>query len=337
MHTCIIEIGPLMCACSTSFARELEWRACAGSMMSCCDHYSMWQRPTLILWPLSTLRTCPLPRRIKKKEGTRHWSAQRASLGARSLKPGHTRFFVGYKKHTLRLWIRAYEPAVLLVPLVSWAAPAHVPEGYLLKPSLHYCHQRLHWQPAMVTGDLGYIHQPTKKEIRERWQIAVVTKLKSDMNIVEPFDDWNQMSCAQGQPLHWLGYECPQQVHWFGVPPGASLCSTCWEASHCGREFAYPAALHESLLGLLPLNTIVASKLLTQVRSWIEPTQAFEKNILGVGRVFLNGLRLAWTVSLLADAVALLRAQALLTTKKTSPLLQRLLPKQLNLGLTDFD
>ena len=218
-------------------------------------------------------------------------------MGARSLRPGHTRFFVGYKKHTLRLWLRAYEPAVLLVPLVSWATPAHVPEGYLLKPSLHYCHKRLHWQPAIVTGDLGYIHQPTKREIRQRWQVAVVTKLKSDMNIVEPFDDWDQMSCPHGQRLHWLGYEPPEQSHWFGVPPGEALCSACWEASHCPREFAYPAALHESLLGLLPLNTVVARRLLTQVRSWIEPTQAFEKNVLGVGRVFFNSLRLTWTVS----------------------------------------
>jgi hypothetical protein len=233
--------------------------------------------------------------------------------------------------------LRAYEPAVLLVPLVSWAAPAHVPEGYLLKPSLHYCHTRLHWQPAIVTGDLGYIHQATKREIRERWQVAVVTKLKSDMNIVEPFDDWDELSCEHGQRLHWLGYESPEQSHWFGVPPGECLCSRCWQASHCPREFAYPSALHETLLGLLPLNTIVARRLLKQVRSWIEPTQAFEKNVLGVSQVFFNSLRLTWTMSLLADAVALLRAQALLVTSKEKPLLELMLPKQLELGFGESD
>jgi hypothetical protein len=237
----------------------------------------------------------------------------------------------------LRVWLRVYEPAVLLVPLVSWAAPAHVPEGYLLKPSLRYCHQRLGWKPAIVTGDLAYIHQATKKEIRERWQVAVVTRLKSDMSIVEPFDDWDKLSCQHGQPLQWLGYEPAEQTHWFGVPPGESLCGCCWEASRCPREFAYPAALHETLLGLLPLNTIVARRLLKQVRSWIEPTQAFEKNILGLRQVFLNSLRLTWTVSLLADAVALLRAQALLMAPKGESLLERLLPRQLNLALNDVD
>ena len=51
------------------------------------------------------------------------------------------------------------EPAGLLVPLVSWAAPAHVPEGYLLKGSIRQCWQRLGWRPDIVVGDLGYIQQ----------------------------------------------------------------------------------------------------------------------------------------------------------------------------------
>jgi hypothetical protein len=195
-------------------------------------------------------------------------------LGARSLKAGHTRFFVGYKKHTLRLWLRRDEPTVLLVPRVSWATPAHVPEGYLLRGSIRQWHRRLGWRPDIVVGDLGYIHQQTKKEIRQEWQVAVVTKLKSDMNIIEPFDAWDQMSCSQGQPLHWLGDEESQALHWFGVPPDSGLCPSCWHASRCLREFSYPPEHHETLLGLLPLNTMVASRLLTQVRSWIEPCQA---------------------------------------------------------------
>jgi hypothetical protein len=252
-------------------------------------------------------------------------------LGARSLKAGHTRFFVGYKKHTLRLWLRRDEPTVLLVPRVSWATPAHVPEGYLLRGSIRQWHRRLGWRPDIVVGDLGYIHQQTKKEIRQEWQVAVVTKLKSDMNIIEPFDAWDQMSCSQGQPLHWLGDEESQALHWFGVPPDSGLCPSCWHASRCLREFSYPPEHHETLLGLLPLNTMVASRLLTQVRSWIEPCQAYEKNLLGLNGMFLNSLRLTWTMSLLADSVALLRALALLTTPKETFPLEELRPEQMRL------
>ena len=162
-----------------------------------------------------------------------------ATLGARSLKAGHTRFYVGYKKHTLRLWLRRYEPAVLLIPLVSWATPGHVPEGYLLKLSIRQCQQRLGWRPDIVVGDLGYIHQQTKQEIRQQWNVAVVTKLKCDMRIIEPFDAWDQMSCQQGQALQWLGYEKTDSLHWFGVPAGESLCRCCWEARTCAKEFGY--------------------------------------------------------------------------------------------------
>ena len=252
-----------------------------------------------------------------------------ATLGARSLKAGHTRFYVGYKKHTLRLWLRRYEPAVLLIPLVSWATPGHVPEGYLLKPSIRQCQQRLGWRPDIVVGDLGYIHQQTKQEIRQQWNVAVVTKLKCDMRIIEPFDAWDQMSCQQGQALQWLGYEKADSLHWFGVPAGESLCRCCWEARTCAKEFGYPPDLSETLLGLLPLNTVVARRLLHQMRSWVEPCQSFEKNILGLNHMFLNSLRLTWTMSLLADSAGLLRALALMNAPQKTTLLQELMPKQM--------
>ena len=57
-------------------------------------------------------------------------------MGGRTLKTGQSRCFVGYKKHTLRLWLHHYPVGVQLVPLVSWATPANVSEGGLLVPSL---------------------------------------------------------------------------------------------------------------------------------------------------------------------------------------------------------
>jgi len=75
----------------------------------------------------------------------------------------------------------------------------------------------------------------------------------------------------------------------------------------------------------------VARRLLGQVRSWIEPCQAYEKNLLGLKRMFLNSLRLTWTLSLLVDAVGLLRAMALLSAPKESSPLEELLPRQMNL------
>ena len=74
-----------------------------------------------------------------------------------------------------------------------------------------------------------------------------------------------------------------------------------------------------------------AQFLLKKVRPWIEPTQSYEKNQLGLAQLFLNSLRLTWCWGLLADAVCLLRARALLTLPTTDHPLRELLPVQLTL------
>ena len=112
-----------------------------------------------------------------------------------------------------------------------------------------------------------------------------------------------------------------------------AFCQYCWEQSHCPRQFAYAPATHEILLGQIPLASRVAGVLLEKVRPWIEPAQSYEKNQLGLSRMFLNSLRLTWTVCLLADAVVLLRAQALLAQPTNSWPLHALLPAQLSLIL----
>lgn len=95
----------------------------------------------------------------KKDTGT--YTAQQAALGARTLKTGQSRWFVGYQKHSFRLWWRAYAQAVLLVPLVSWVAPANVSEGGLLVPSLQDCDQRWSWWPRQGVADMGYLAEFT--------------------------------------------------------------------------------------------------------------------------------------------------------------------------------
>lgn len=69
------------------------------------------------------------------------------------------------------------------------------------------------------------------------------------------------------------------------------------------------------------------------MRPWIEPAQSYEKNQLGLGQVFLNGLRFTWARALLADAAVLLRARVLLGRPTPQPLLTGWMPRQLPLGL----
>jgi hypothetical protein len=264
---------------------------------------------------------------------TGSYSAARAALGGRTIKTGQSRWFVGYKKHTLRLWLNQHADQVLLIPIISWAVPANRGEALFLWPSLHYCSQRLNWLPDIVVGDMGYVGLQTQQKIRERWRVTVLTKLKSDMNLIPPFEAGPLARCPQGQSLTWLGLEASDQLHWFGVTDSEPLCLKCWEQSRCPRQFSYAPADHEILFGQLPLASPVAKALLEKVRPWIEPAQSYEKNQLGLKRMFLNSLQLTWVNCLLADAIVLLRAHALLREPATTYPLQWLIPSQLPLGL----
>lgn len=267
------------------------------------------------------------------KKSSATYTATHAALGGRTLKTGQSRWFVGYKKHTLRLWLPTVHPAVTLVPLVTWITPANVAEGGLLLPSLHWCRRCLGWWPGIVVADLGYLSAPSKQAAREGWQSAVVTKLRTDMKLVPPYASAVQVECPQGQRLEWWEDEPESGQQWFRAPALPELCAYCWQAAHCPRHFGYAVGAHETLLGLLPLASRVAQRLLRQVRPWIEPAQSFEKNQLGLGQMFFNSLRLTWQMSLWADSAVLLRTMAWLDTPAEAALLTGLQGHQLELGL----
>ena len=267
------------------------------------------------------------------KKSSATYTAAHATLGGRTLKTGQSRWFVGYKKHTLRLWLPTGHPSVTLVPLVSWITPANVAEGGLLLPSLRWCRRHLGWWPGIVVADMGYLSGPSKQAAREGWQSAVVTKLRADMKLVPPYASATRVECPQGQPLEWWEYEPASGQQWFRVPAEPELCAHCWQAADCPGHFGYAAGTHETLLGLLPLASRVAQRLLRQVRPWIEPAQSFEKNQLGLGQMFFNSLRLTWQMSLWADSAVLLRTMAWLDTPTEAALLAGLQARQLELGL----
>jgi hypothetical protein len=182
---------------------------------------------------------------------------------------------------------------------------------------------------------MGYLGAESKQAVREQWQTAVVTKLRTDMKLVPPYISAERVECPHGQRLEWWEYEPETAQQWFRVADSESLCSVCWEATACPRHFAYPVAAHETLLGLLPLASRLARRLLEQVRPWIEPAQSFEKNQLGLGQMFFKSLRLAWQMSLWADSAVLLRTMAWLQVPTETHLLAPLMPRQMELGLSE--
>ncbi len=51
---------------------------------------------------------------------------------------------------------------------------------------------------AAGRGGHGVFGAAAKQRCRERWRVAVLTKLRSDMKLVPPYVAWNQAACPQG-------------------------------------------------------------------------------------------------------------------------------------------
>ena len=219
------------------------------------------------------------------------------------------------------------------MPLSTWAVPANRGEVLFLYPSLRHCQRSLDWLPQWVVGDLGYVSLAIQRRMREQMGVALITRLKHDMHLVEPYVGKGITRCHQGQRLQWLHYDREAQEQWFGAAWPQDLCAWCWEQARCPREFAYPASNHEILLGQVPYDSWLARHLYKRVRPWVEPAQSFEKHQLGLGKFFLNSLQLTWVMCLLADMVVLLRAQAMLSSPQPILPIGELTPHQLHLTL----
>ena len=131
------------------------------------------------------------------KKNSAAYTAAHATLGGRTLKTGQSRWFVGYKKHTLRLWLPTIPPSVTLLPLVSWVAPANVSEGGLLVPSLHWCRRHWGWWPGIVVADLGYLSAERKQAARTGWVSARL--LRQVRPWIEPAQSFEKNQLGLGQ------------------------------------------------------------------------------------------------------------------------------------------
>jgi len=249
------------------------------------------------------------------------------------VKSGQSRWFIGYKKHSLRLWLPQRSDAVLLVPLMSWIAPANRGDGLFLEPSLRYLSRHLDFTPSWVVADRAYINLAMQTRLRQEMRVGVVTALPPNYDLPKKVEPALALRCAQGQKLQWLGLQEDDQLHWFGVSGSDPLCNWCWQRSSCPREFSFSPTAHEIVLGTIPVSTPLARKLLRQSRSWIEAAQSYEKNPWGLNSRFLNSLRLTAILCLLSETVSLLRAHAFPCETPKANLLAGLLPKQLNLDL----
>ena len=331
------EFARLFRSASRTGCAHAQRVSCAGRSKRFQSH----QRPTAVALDRTGCRLVPcggthrrdgfagVVRRLQKKE-TQSYTAHHAALGGRTLKTGQSRCFVGYKKHTFRLWWREYTPAVMLVPLVSWAAPANVSEAGFPCPA---CMSPP--APGVVVA-ADYRRGHGLSGCRSRSYLSEKLARGSRDQIEDQHESGAALCCLE-----------PSRVPSGSTVALAGICST-GRSPLVWRQWR--AALLPTLLGSIGLQTAIrvcSSDHETSVRvaapgqpaelnccssrrPWIEPTQSYDRNQLGLSQVFFNSLRLTWCMSLLADAAGPLRNHALLhaPVQQQQHLLRDLAPQQ---------
>lgn len=171
-------------------------------------------------------------------------------------------------------------------------------------------------QPLIV-ADMGYLKAERKKFLREKYHMALITRVPVSMKPPQDFhlEADGSPTCFWGQPLTHDHFDFDQQTHLYLKPEKGRECSCCPFVASCPQEFLFSPEIHETYLGAQPLHTKLSQKLLQFVRPLIEPTFSEDKNRFMLKFLFINSLDLAEFSSLLVDSAKLVTVLARLKIK----------------------
>jgi extradiol dioxygenase family protein len=223
-----------------------------------------------------------------------------AARGARSGKSGQSKYFAGYKKHSLCALVAVRERFRPVV-LCSRARPANVADVWAFKPLLNFVRRRLapQWPMRFVIGDKGYVQSRYAAFLRKEWEVALVVRAKGDMTAPDDCDERGVPLCPIGERLVWEDYDAPdERLIYRGA---VDICPTCPLAGTCPKQFERDAGEHETFFGLVPCGSQLAQRLLRQFRPRIEQGFNTSKNTHRLKGFFLNSRRLAQTLCTISD------------------------------------
>jgi len=158
----------------------------------------------------------------------------------------------------------------------------------------------------IAVADMGYISSDHKKELRNQFQTAVITRVRENMLAAEEYVDHGCPECPEGIPLTWDGYDPETETHRYIAPRDHAACKLCRLQGSCYQEVSISPQIDEHRFGIIPLHTTVAQRLLQQIRPQAERGFENDKNKLSLNRFFANSLEMAKIIGYLADACQLL-------------------------------
>lgn len=202
------------------------------------------------------------------------------------------------------------------IPATTIVKPANAGDGDVLSEMISF------WPPYLpapiIVADMGYLQAERKKQFREQYKTALITRVRSSMKPPQDFglESDGCPTCFWGQRLRHELFDWDAQKHLYLKPDDGQDCNECPFSFNCPREFWLSPEIHETYLGVWPLHTTLAQKLLQYARPFAEPAFNEDKNRFMLKSLFINSLSLAEFASLMIDSAKLLTT--LLRLKKSN-------------------
>jgi hypothetical protein len=192
------------------------------------------------------------------------------------------------------------------IPAITLVKPANISDGDVLMEMIRLWPAYL--PTPMIVADMGYLQAERKKQLREQYQIPLITNVRVSMKPPEDFGLGSDgcPTCSWGQRLVHDHFDWKIQKHLYLQPHNHSACRSCPFALSCPQEFWFSPEIHDTYLGAHPLHTRLAQKLLQFARPMVEPGFSEDKNRFMLKSFFINSLNLAEFSSLLVDSAKLL-------------------------------
>lgn len=250
------------------------------------------------------------PVAIKKNS---NYSARGAAKGYRSKKSGRSPFFVGYKKHTFWLINKGPDKTVV-IPLKSFIDGANVDDAVFVKPFIEPFSKILKKHDLIIVADRSYMDDELKRDLRTCYHVALLTDVKKNMFPPSLCNEKGEPLCKAGAPLKHLEYDKELKKH---IYAGLDFeCCCCGLRHNCPKEFLISPDSSEHYLGLIPLHTKVAKRLLKEYRPVCEQGFLRDKQFQHIGNFYANSLDLVSIVSHVSDTCSVLKIIAEMRIKR---------------------
>ncbi|RIV16617.1 hypothetical protein D2Q93_16850 [Alicyclobacillaceae bacterium I2511] len=195
-----------------------------------------------------------------------------ATYGVQRSKANQSKFFIGYRKHSITC-ATSQGPIVLL----SILKPNNIHDVNLMLPLIEQVRKVEELRTKYLAADLGYLDADDQKTAFHDHDMTVVTGFKSNTVLPEACDTLGRPECEQGHRLVWDGFDTVNATSWFRGD--VSYCSGCPLQGTCDKQFGFFMDENPVLYGPVPQDTAPHKQML-HFRKQIELSFAIESNKL---------------------------------------------------------